>query len=264
MKSLFNLSVCLAVIGLVAPAFAATAYDDNFDDNTLGSAWTEIIDAPATLDAAEQNQRLEVLATGGGPANQDAIYLSDGADGFRLSTAADFEIAIDYSFTNASATGGIPGTGDAMLLVLGIGRDLDGTDSAAIGLGYVNAFGAGVLGLAAGSRVDDAQTNTPILNGLATGTLVVAYDTALDRLTLGDDIGNVTTIDNMVVGQWLADDVFVSFGARGTGFATSSGDAFLDNFVIRNGTVVVPTPTAATAMITLCGVLVTRRRRRIS
>ena len=39
------------------------------------------------------------------PPNSDAIYLSNGANGFRLSTATSFEIRADYSFAAATAPG---------------------------------------------------------------------------------------------------------------------------------------------------------------
>ena len=68
-----------------------------------------------------------MLAANPSSPNTDALYLSNGSSGFTLSTADDLSIAIDYSFTSfvSSVDGG------ALGLVFGVGRDLDGTDSAA-------------------------------------------------------------------------------------------------------------------------------------
>ncbi|MGN6726830.1 MAG: hypothetical protein ACTHLZ_12980, partial [Tepidisphaeraceae bacterium] len=45
-----------------------------------------------------------------------------------------------------------------------------------------------------------------------------------------------------------AADVLVSFGARGNGFTTASGDAYLDNFTLVTGTL-TPEPACLTGVV---------------
>jgi hypothetical protein len=254
-------TILLLLLMVCVPAWA---YDDNFDDNAIGPTWTAIIDAPGVLTINEQNQRLEATATGGGLMTNDAIYLSNGPAGFRLATSTDFEIAIDYSF---AAHGGFVGAlNDAVALAFGVGRDLDGTDSAAIAFGYTHTLFLGnpittsALGVA--YRVNDAQSPVPLNIGPFSGTFVIAYDAIADELTLGVEGGSSHTLTGMVQGTWNATELFVSFGARGRGFVVNEGQAYLDNFVIRSGSV-MPIPEPGTLTL-LTGVLLascgTRRR----
>jgi hypothetical protein len=193
-----------------------------------------IEDAPGVLDLVEQNGRLEAIAVGGGSVANDAIYLSNGPSGFRLPTDADFSISIDYSFTGFDGSGTT--LGDSMNLVFGVGRDLDGTDSAAISYGEANLLGHNVA-LAEVRRIDDNQSVNLLGTGTSTGTFVVSYDAAGDDLTLGDGtLGYV--LEDTVRGVWNADELYVSLGVRGGGYVLDSGDAVLDNFGV------VPEPAA--------------------
>lgn len=247
-------AVC--VMGSVARALPA----DNFNDNTRGPEWTLVQD-DASLALAEQNARLEVLASSPTSPNTDALYLSNGPAGFRLSTSSDFAIAIDYNFGsfNGSVVNG------ALGLVFGIGRDLDGTDSAAIGFGYTNIGIGNFAAVTVGTRTDDVQTTTPIgLGGPSSGTFLISYNAAGDDLTLAVEGSPATTftLPDTVRTIWGADDLFVSFGARGSGFTTVSGQAYLDNFNVRSGTVVVPEPASLSILALGGGGALLRRGRR--
>lgn len=241
-----------ALLLLPGPA-AAAPQDDSFGDGVRGPQWSLIEDNPAHLSLAEQNGRLEVLATGSSAASDDALYLSNGPSGFRLSTAEDFRVEIDYSFTDYVNESSFL---DSMLLVLGVGRDPEGTDAAAVAFGYGNA-GTGIAsGLGVGTRTDGTETTDTLGPGSPTGTFVVDYAAGTDTLTLGD--GTLShEITDTVRGLWEADDLLVSFGARGTGFATSSGDAFFDDFRIVSGTI-VPEPAFA-ALFATASLLLRRR-----
>lgn len=254
MRKLLALAVVLCV-----STSALAAAQDNFDDNTRGPQWSLVVDNPAALDLAEQNGRLEILSTGTGARTDDALYLSNGPAGFRLSTHDNFDIRVDYSFTGYTDQSSL---GDALLLVFGIGRDLNGEDSAAIGWGYTKLDPLGfpiiVGGLAAGVRSNDAQTTTPIGLGASSGTLRITYDSELDLLLLGNgDLSLQHTESGLVRGTWGADELYVSLGARGRGFATTSGQAYLDNFQVVTGTVI---PEPATAGLIAVGTLLLRRR----
>ncbi len=241
---------------------------DDFNDNTRGPQWSLVEDVPLSesngLGVLEQGQRLEAIAEAPQSQSTDALYLSNGTAGFKLATDTDFEIAIEYSFPANAGSG--TSHGDAMLLVLGVGRDLDGTDSAAMGFGYTNFLGSILGGLAAGYRVNDVQTLVPISGGSSAGTLVVSYDASEDDLTLGDGTNTFVLADTVSnPGQWNADELFVSFGVRGNGFTLASGDAWLDNFDMRSGRLVaVPEPSvlALLACGGLAGLVMWRPRRR--
>lgn len=224
----------LALFSVCPLANAQTS--DNFDDNLAGPQWIRLTDAPGSLDLTETNSRLEATSAPSTNPTNDALYLSD----FRLSTASDFEIAIGYTFTAASPENI---TGSALTLVFGVGRDLDGTDSAAIGFGYLTRTFFGNTISAAGTggahRTSDQQTEVVLGFGPDTGTFVVTYNAATDSLTLGDGTRSFS-LDTKVratvaSGGWNASSLLVSFGIRGSGFTVGSGDATLDDFTVRYG-----------------------------
>ena len=248
--------ILAASIALAAApvARAASAVDDDFSDGMIGPQWSLLQDNPA-LSLSEQKGRLEVLSAPGGDSADDALYLSN----FRLSTAADFSVALDYDF-GAFQSGGAFGSG--LALDFGVGRDLAGTDSAAIGFGRVGGSPLPFI-LAALHRTDDAQTtDATAFPVLSSGTFLLTYDAAGDDLSLGlDGQAPLFTLADTVRGVWGADSLYVSFGARGSGFTTASGDASLDNFAVRSGSVVnVPEP-GAVGLVGLAAVALVRRRR---
>jgi hypothetical protein len=252
---MLRLNLPAALSAMLAPT--AVAQSDDFNDSVTGPQWATVIDNPAQLTLAEQNGRLEAIATGSTSPNNDALYLS----GFALSTASGFEIAIDYNFTSFTSVGALNG---AMALVLGVGRDLDGTDSAAIGYGPIN-LGFGTTGaLGAAYRIDDAQTQVPLALGASAGTFVISYNATGDDLTLGAGT-SVFTLADTVQAVWGADHLLVSFGVRGNGYNVSSGGAYLDDFVIRSGNVVpVPEPVSLTGFALAMLLLRHRRQHELS
>lgn len=262
MMRLFHLSAAGSVALLLAgtPAPAATAYDDDFSDGVRGTQWSAVTDNAGRLNVAEQNGRLELLSAGGGSPNDDALYLST----FRLSTATDFTIRLDYSFTNYASAGA---AGTALGLVFGVGRDADGTDSAAIGQGFgtIDFFGAPITGPAAtvGYRTDNVPTDpAPVVSPNLIGTFEIRYDAAGDDLTLLRVGGGVSlTLADTVRTVWLAEALLVSFGGRGDGTVTTSGQAFVDNFTIVSGSV-VPEPACLTAAA-IAGYGLRRRRQTV-
>ncbi len=255
----FGLMVGGLVICIAAKPGAAAIQDDNFNDNAKGSQWKLITDNSSLLDLQEQNQRLEMISNGPTDANTDALYLSNGPTGFRLSTASDFHITIDYSFTGYDLAGA---SGTALLLDFGVGRDEDGTDSAAVAYGYTNFGLGGTPGAGVAHRTDDAQSQDAAVPFLpTTGTFDIAYNSAGDDLTLSIVGGGISyTLADTVQGIWGASDLLVSFGGRGNGFTTSSGQAYLDNFTVVSGAV-VPEPATVTLLILgSAGALLKRRR----
>ena len=248
---------CLVGILLLASGQVAQAQSDDFNGVGISPQWQLLVDDPVALNLVQSDGRLNLLGTTGGVPQNDALYLSNGAAGFRLSTASDFSIQIDYSFPSVGPSAG---QGSQLALAFGIGRDLDGTDSAAVAFGYADT-GFGILGaLTFGYRIDDVQTlGTPDPTRPPTGTLFITYNAASDLLALGDGT-RTYTLDDTVAAIWQADSVYVSFGGRGAGLATGSGDATLDNFVINQGTV-IPIPEPGTLALLIPFMLLGRRRR---
>lgn len=242
---------------------AASIYDDSFIGNGASPQWSTITDNPGVLDLIQQNGRLEAISNAPASMNDDALYLSNSLAGFRLSTGEDFEMTLDYDFGQVSGNGP---AGTTMTLVFGVGRDLEGFDSAAIGYGFVSTsiFGIPVVipGLGGAYRINDVQTENPLGFVSSSGTFRIDYDSAADVLTLGDGSLSYSLAD--VVrnpGAWNADSVYLSMGVRGNGFTLASGDASLDNFRIISGTT-IPVPEPASVVLCLGGLLLFTGRRR--
>lgn len=253
----------VTAIVLCTTAASWGAIDDDFDDNAAGPSWVVEENQPADLGVVEQNQRVEVIATGQTVRSDDALYRSDGAAGHALRTSSDFEAEVDFTLNAFRHVGDAGDDAAALGFVFGVGRDADGTDVAAIswGLGDAGIFILSVYNWA--YRTDDDQAGpmplgpTPALG--STVTFVVAYDSVGDDLTLSvKDTAISATLEDTVQAVWGADELMVSFGARGGGFELSSGDAYFDNFHIVSG---VHAPEPASLGLLGIGSLVMLRRR---
>lgn len=241
----FALHLLIALPVLAMSGSATAAIIDDFNDNATSSMWSVVQDDPSKLWVDEANGRLELRSAGSGSPSNDALYLSNGVTGFMLKTDANFRIDIDFSFTGYSGTG-------LIALDLGIGRDLAGTDSAAIAFARSSSLpGFGALGAA--YRVNDVQTEVLITaTSVLTGSFIITYDSSADELKLGLDDGNpahAITLSNMVQGQWSASTVWVSFGGRGNGLTLGGGDAYLDNLVVTGDSIPVPEPASASLLL---------------
>lgn len=254
LAAVFTLA-CLSV----SAARAASAVDDDFEDGVIGSQWLSVIDDPAHLTLAEQNGHLDLLSSGGGVSTNDAIYLST----FRISTTADFAIQLNYTLANNTPGGA---NGDRLGLVFGVGRDTDGTDSAAIGVGYGKEFGFVATAATGAYRIKDVQTNlTNEAFPAATGILEIDYAFATDTLTMTRVGSGITytvpagTVRGTAANQWGATDgLLVSFGGRGSGMTAMAGQLSVDHFTVLSGSV-IPEPACLTALLGV-GLLGHRRR----
>ncbi|MCA9238194.1 MAG: PEP-CTERM sorting domain-containing protein [Planctomycetales bacterium] len=254
------------VLGMTVLAAAplAQAGDDDFADNNNAPQWLVIQDNAAALGIAEVNGHVEVDADGSSSAIDDAIFLSDATAGFALSTAADFEIQIQFTLEAFASVGSF---GDGFAFVFGVGEDLDGQNSAAIGWALGNA-GVGTLStIVSDYRVNDVSTGPSLLGAgpdvtalPGAITLVAAYDTALDRLTLAVPALTLSTnLDGLVQGQWGASALRYSFGARGEGYSVAGDEAYFDNFEVVSGRYVPEPGTLALAGAAVVGLALRSR-----
>lgn len=245
------------VLGCAQAALALP--NDDFNDNTRDPMWSQIVDG-ADLQLAETNQRLQFTASQNSITDLDALYLSNGASGFALSTAADFKMKVSFSIFDSLPPASRRADGNwQFALDFGFGTTAGGEDSFTAAIAWAPVFGVPVLGVGYAYRVDDAQS--VVGSGLAptSGNIYLQYATATDTITLSldgyDDPTPTATIPNLVraselSGGWNASSVLVALGARGHGVDVAAGAAWLDNFSIDQG-VLVPEP--ATAALALLG-----------
>ncbi|MEM8875561.1 MAG: PEP-CTERM sorting domain-containing protein [Planctomycetota bacterium] len=242
----------------VALAGPGAVFSDDFSDGVIGLQWTQLADNPLDLAIIEENGQVGVMANGFGALTDDALYLSNGSAGFRLSTADPFNMQLDYSY---ATTADVSSPLEGLALVFGVGVDTDGQDSAAIGFGTANAGIGNLTGATVAFRVDDAQTvSLPDTTVSSTGTFVIDYAPDTDTLTFSTNDGFSDDLTGLVQGIWGTDALFVSFGARGNGFATDQFNSFFDNFVINTGTLVAVPEPASVGLIAFGGLALRRRR----
>lgn len=261
MRMKYLLAGVMALMATVTPPLmAASAVDDDFSDGAIGPQWTTYAQAPLSL--SESGGRLSLISAGGGVSTNDALYLST----FQLSTASSFSVQIGYSLDASKVSGGA--SGDKLGLTFGVGRDIAGTDSAAIGVGFGNLFGSYLPASTTAYRVDNVQTDgTPELGSPLTGTFQIDYNAGTDVLTLSrisPSSYSYSLPAGMVRGtlatQWAADSLYVSFGGRGSGMAAAADGLYLTNFKVLSGNV-VPEPACLTA-VSVMGIALLRRRGR--
>jgi hypothetical protein len=254
------ISICLVLFCLCAAAQAG-AFDDDFSGAGFSSQWMYLADSPSELWLSQTNGVAEVGTNGGTDPANDALLLSDPMAGFVISTAQDFTMTVDFQFARTQWTG----TG-TLSMTFGIGADLNGENSAAVG--YTQSSDATLQdGVSVAYRIDDVQTSVPL--GFAygdvddNGTFTIHYDAAGDDLTFittqsltlfGNPTSSSWTLEDTVRGIWGADTVFAALGARGAGINVADGSATFDNFTFT------PEPTSLT-LLGLGAMALLRRRR---
>lgn len=251
--------VCLSVLA-AGDALAASAYDDTFNVPGIAPQWDYVTDSGLGLQRSVTDNNLAATVTGPVTPAADAIYLSSNATGgFRLSTAADFSFQIDYNLQSLASSGLFK---DASV-VLGLGRDVAGTDSAAIARTLFTTGGPISELNQVVYRVDNTQSLAPLAGGNASGTFTVDYDASLDRITLGNGVASYSLPFDIRTGtEWdNADLLYVSFGVRSQSGDITTLNATLDDFVITQGTAVAIPEPSSLALLGIAGLMVARRRR---
>lgn len=214
------------------------------------------------------------VLTGDGavPSGTDIGYASvNGSDvasstaGFYFDPSTSFSLAITFDFSAMSSIG-------AGGIGFGIGEDIDGTDSAGVGLAFINGVPALI---ATAGRVNDVDEplSTFATMPVALGRFFVEYDSVTQDVILGvsNSPGSATPLETKTLAgigsQWDGEPLLASFFLRSQSAiivpSLSSGqvEAQFSNLTVLSGTPIsIPEPaTSFLAISGALGVLASRR-----
>jgi hypothetical protein len=251
--TVFGLTVLTNSVSYALPS-------DNFNDNLMDTSLWSLYQPSSNVWLNETTQRLEVRST----ADEEgaaAVYL---ANGWGFSTAEDFSFRADFHVSSLSAPGDYEfGT------MLGLGKG--GGDfltlynnNAGIGAGYY--VGEAGYEPYKEARFDFNKTSKGIHGAenhrpriLDDGIFYISYNAGTDELYMSNaDYGAskaMVIFPGLLKGEWDS-DVVIPFlgGSYIRNIALSSGDAYLDNFVVDSGKVGPVTAIPAPGAILLGGI----------
>ncbi len=245
-RPIISLSLIIIALTNLCTLALAVPRNDDFNDNLqnlmwgrfgvvrdIYQPWFSANGGPGHIDVNEINQRLEVRATSSAD-DEVAVY---GSLDWSVMTTKDFQMKIDF-FHNAAGA-----ASKYSLVFIGIIYDFDFLLFPER-YNYVE-LAAGYQGSYSIFYYEQGGQNTPDNNDWKlrysnNGTLYISYDSTLDRLYLSDTgYGSANawkTITGLVRGTWGRKMVGVAIGGNSDGVALTSGQAYLDNFVIDSGT----------------------------
>jgi hypothetical protein len=239
-KTMKTFVLVISVLVMSSQSLSAVLPADNFNDNAMDSLWTLYESNHASCQAVEANQRLEFRATGSPTSEQTAGYVSNG---WKLSPDSNFQLKITYHYSKVTWNDG----------GLGISLSPDETLSPT-----GNYFQAGV-----GCDEDVPYMGYNIMvNGSPTeeyggarssddGTVYISYDSPSDTLRVsaaGYSSGDALYRAGLLKGNWGGADVSVLLVGYSAGVVVASGEAYGDNFVVDQGTIVTLPPSAPTSV----------------
>ena len=202
---------------------------DDFADGKVGPLWFVYEVDPQLVQIKERNGRLEMTASAEAQ-NVDAFYISDG---WRLDATKPFAIKVDFHFNNCSG-----GDGRVTFGVLPI------LDPAAMKWAELEAgcFESGPFYL---YEVRDGSWVQEVVAERSSndGTLYMSYDPDVDELYLSytgfGKANNWRMVVGLLKGRWASAPVYVILGGGSEGMALSGPDAWLDNFAVSSGVLVL-------------------------
>jgi hypothetical protein len=242
----FLIVTIIVLTGFCVP-LGAVPRSDNFNDNVKGAMW-------GRFGVSEPEFAETWFSAGGGPCNvwldeiHNRLELRSDSDAYdetvvygsldwTIMTTEDFQMKIDFSHNGSG------GDSTSSVVLIGIIYDYDF-------LLFPNRYN--YIELAAGYSEDfpifwyeQGGEGTPDANDykpryLNSGTLYISYDASLDELYLSDtDYGSEDawkTITGIIQGTWNRKMVGITIGGNATGVELTSGQAYLDNFIIDSGT----------------------------
>ena len=245
--------------------------------------WTLIEDPPNTLMNASVTPGAATLTAGNGtiPIATDIGYASiNGEDvanstaGFYFDPGSDFVAAVDYDLSFADT----PQAAGGLAVGVGLGEDIDGTDSAGF-TALIQKTGANTLGsLVTAARTDNDSAGETILSftPIATGSMFVAYAANTGSVTASfsplpgintPGSGAAATTFIGLQNNWDDEGLILSFFLRSQNLSGNptwtAGDAtaVFSNLRVISGTpVAVPEPTSAAILLASSAGLMLRRR----
>ena len=120
-------------------------------------------------------------------------------------------------------------------------------NNASLGAGYYSYDNGSEKQIWGDKTTDGIHVNErEITRSSDDGILYISYNTILDELYMSDTGYGTTnafvTISGLLRGEWKADVVSPILSGDAENVVLTSGDAFLDDFVVESGTI-VPEPT---------------------
>ncbi len=202
---------------------------DDFKDGKPEPLWMLYEPQPEAVHLREVNGRLEVEAIAQSQ-NVDAIYA---ADGWRLDATKDFAIQVDFHFSKQ-------GGGDGRV-TLGVVPSLDpsGMQWAELEAGCFESGPFYLYEVRDGSWVQEVVTD----RSSDGGTLYMSYEPDTDELYLSytgyGKANNWRTVKGLLKGRWASKPVSVILSGGSQGMALTGADAWLDNFAVSSGVLVL-------------------------
>ncbi len=202
---------------------------DDFEDGKAGPLWMQYEPQPEAVHLREVNGRLEVEAIAQSE-NVDAIYV---ADGWRLDTTKDFAIQVDFHFS--------PQGGGNGRVTFGVVPSLDPSAMQWAEL-EAGCFESGPFYL---YEVRDGSWVQEVVADRSSdgGTLYISYDPDADELYLSytgfGKANNWRTVKGLLKGRWASVPVSVILSGGSQGIALTGVDAWMDNFAVSSGVLVL-------------------------
>ena len=295
-------AACLLMVGgspalLHASPVPASDYNDSFDSATI-SPWWRLRTESMGIDQPGNGQLDVDFTTIPVQPRKEAMYASDQAvnnAGFRLSTASNFQVSISYSFPIASyqqvpgATGVLDNDLSVLFGVTPVPSEQSWNTAnwagIASGRTYIAAdpntgTPASPQVWSANVAVDNFEVSpidiVTILgsavtdNSYDTGTLIITYDAATDRITVSDGINPSFTFNDFQVrasssldpDNWGASELLVTFGFRSEWGGVQSAIASITDFSATGEAIPIPEPVGVLMMATAMVFMLQRRGRR--
>ena len=209
---------------------------DNFDDNILSDLWILVADDPTQVWLDETNGRLEARST----ANSDCFSAYVPRQ-WKLSTNQDFAMQIDWHYSSLAKETGL-------FFGVNVLSQLDDT-YIDLNLGVDDDTGFPKTTVEASTNGNIFDDTDGIWRLVTDGIFYVSYNSTNDILYLSingywqaEDRDNGDWVfKGILKGVWNRDSVSIDIGCwdeNEEGFALNSGDAYFDNFLMTEGTLI--------------------------
>jgi len=206
---------------------AKQVISDDFDDNRQDPMWSLEVDDASSCWLDETNQRLELRAT----SKADWLSASYLGRGWAIDPAWDFSLRVDYRQEAR--------LGDSTWLSVLLTPSIENRDSRHVALGVGTDDSYPYLWVEA---IDESiqYTRSTSRGGDDEGTLYLSYDASADELYVsGRGFGAENawaTLRDILQDAWAGQPLTVGLGGGSNGIRISSGQAYLDDFVLEAGT----------------------------